>query len=708
LKDIVYRKALLIRETENAFLSLFTTGKLNGTVHTCNGQEFSALAFCSELQGQDVIHSNHRCHGHYIAHSGDVRGLIAELMGKASGVCGGIGSSQHLCKDGFFSNGIQGGIVPIATGMALAAKRRGGGAIAVVFIGDGTLGEGVVYESMNLASLLGLPLHIVCENNNYAQSTQIIDNLAGSILARPESFGLKTYHSNTWDVEALFDNARASIEAARSNHPVFHLVDTYRLNHHSKSDDKRDPEEVAKFVKKDPLNVFRDANAKLYQSMLQEIDSQITGYISELENEDELEPSLYLELSQRVVSLRNDQNKVRELSPSVRKMILDKGINIEKVRGTGRNDRIIKRDVQKYLSTLSDHARFNENNMTQKKEALEYIPVEYINERVATRINAFFDENMAHDKKLFFVGEDVLSPYGGAFNVAAGLSIKYPENVISTPISEAAITGLCNGLALSGFKPYLEIMFGDFITLSLDQIINHSSKFHHMYNKQVNCPIVIRTPMGGGRGYGPTHSQTMDKFLVGIPNVTVVAINTFIDPKIIYQNIYDNEKHPVIVIENKVDYGSFVGSVKLDYYFIERSTDRYPTVKCSPKVDTPTLTLVTYGGISRNVINCIHELFQEVDLIPEVIVLCKLSPLDISPVLDSVSITKRVVIIEEGGKEFGVGAEIIAQAVEKLGGKIILAKRIGALTVPIPSARGLEDFVLPNTTLIKDIAQELS
>ena len=123
--------------------------------------------------------------------------------------------------------------------------------------------------------------------------------------------------------------------------------------------------------------------------------------------------------------------------------------------------------------------------------------------------------------------------------------------MISTPISEAGIVGMGIGLSLIGYRPFVEIMFGDFMALCFDQIINHASKFHHMYNKQVFCPVVIRTPMGGGRGYGPTHSQTLDKILVGIDNVSVVALNPFIDPKSIYEEIYKNEFHPVVVIENK-------------------------------------------------------------------------------------------------------------------------------------------------------------
>ena len=641
ISNSVYEEALLIRRVEDTFLEIFSEGKLNGTVHTCSGQEFSALSISSNMDKGDYIFSNHRCHGHYIAHTGDVKGLISELMGKKSGACGGIGSSQHLFNGNFYSNGIQGGIVPVAAGVALAEKQKNSGKIVVVFIGDGTLGEGVVYETMNIASLLNLPLHIVCENNMYAQSTSIKNNLAGNILDRPKAFGIKTFHSNTWDLEELFVNAKKSITHARTNQPAFHLIDTYRLNHHSKSDDKRDEKEVKKYIKKDTLNIYLEKNPKLHKSMLNKIEGVISNCIDELDSHKELSVESYI-----------DQNC--------------------------------------------------------NEEKYSYIDIEDTNERVVTRINSFFHENMGKDKDLYFIGEDVLSPYGGAFKVAENLSAKYPNNVISTPISEGAISGIVNGMALAGLKPYLEIMFGDFITLAMDQIINHASKFHHMYNKQISCPVVIRTPMGGGRGYGPTHSQTMDKFLVGIDNVTVIALNSVMDPKKIYQNIYENEKHPVIVIENKVDYGRFCGRQKLNYFTIEQSTHLYPVVKCSPKIDIPELTMVTYGGISQDVIDSVYDIFKEVDLVPEIIILSKISPLDIQPVLDSLNITKRLIVIEEGGKDFGIGAEIVAQVVDNMGSEIIFAKRIGALPFPIPSSESLENYVLPNTTLAKDIFREVS
>ena len=143
---------MLIRSVEQRLLKLFSEGKLFGTVHTCIGQEWTGVAVAESLKEGDLIFSNHRCHGHYLARTGDVEGLIAEIMGKQSGMCAGRGGSQHICSNGFFSNGIQGGITPVAGGLAFAQRLRGANNITVVFIGDGTLGEGVVYETMNIAS----------------------------------------------------------------------------------------------------------------------------------------------------------------------------------------------------------------------------------------------------------------------------------------------------------------------------------------------------------------------------------------------------------------------------------------------------------------------------------------------------------------------------------------------------------------------------
>ena len=250
-----FELAILIRAVEEKFLNLFEMGDLNGTVHTCIGQEFSAVAICDNLKINDYVFSNHRCHGHFIAFTKQYQSLISELMGKASGVCGGIGGSQHLCNGNFFSNGPQGSLAPVALGVAKGISLSGGENIVVCFIGDGTMGEGIVYESMNMASLYRVPILFVCENNLYAQSTSIKKNLAGSITDRAESFGIKTYSANTWDYEELKSTSKIVINNIRETKlPAFINIDTYRIKAHSKGDDDRDREEVEHYESLDILN----------------------------------------------------------------------------------------------------------------------------------------------------------------------------------------------------------------------------------------------------------------------------------------------------------------------------------------------------------------------------------------------------------------------------------------------------------------------
>src|SRR3989304_4350572 len=180
-----YERMYFIRRFEETLLELFGQGKLVGTTHTYIGQEADAVGGIAHLDpGRDVVFSTPRCHGHYLAFTEDALGLLCEVMGKAPGVCGGKGGSQHLCKGNFYSNGVLGSIVPVATGIALPEKGKGTGAVSTAFLGDGTLGEGGTYESLKLASVWKLPVLFVVENNHYAQSTPVELVLAGSITPR--------------------------------------------------------------------------------------------------------------------------------------------------------------------------------------------------------------------------------------------------------------------------------------------------------------------------------------------------------------------------------------------------------------------------------------------------------------------------------------------------------------------------------------------
>jgi TPP-dependent pyruvate/acetoin dehydrogenase alpha subunit len=252
----LYERMLLIRRFEERILDEFSKGQLFGTTHTCIGQEADAVGIFSVVDSNDIVFSNHRCHGHFISYGGDMRRLAAELMGKASGLCGGRGGSQHICWRDFYSSGVQGGIVPCAAGMALAEKAKGSGQIVLTFLGDGTLGQGVVYESLNLASLWKLPLLFVLENNRYAQTTPIHLALAGSISARFEAFGIECTELESTDVLEVRHHAAEAIDRVRQEaRPGALVIHTYRLCAHSKRDDTRDPEEVEKFSCLDPLLV---------------------------------------------------------------------------------------------------------------------------------------------------------------------------------------------------------------------------------------------------------------------------------------------------------------------------------------------------------------------------------------------------------------------------------------------------------------------
>jgi TPP-dependent pyruvate/acetoin dehydrogenase alpha subunit len=278
--ELLYRRMRFIRRFEECLLDLFDRGLLNGTTHACIGQEADAVAILGQLGADDHVFSNHRCHGHFLARTGDALGLLAEIMGKPEGVCGGVGGSQHLCAPGFMSNGVQGGIVPNAAGIALAKQLDGSSGLSVVFIGDGTLGEGATYEALNLASLWALPLVVVLEDNGWAQSTPSKAHLAGSMHDRFAAFGMRVFEIDSTDVEAIDALAKRALDRGRAQAgPVAIIVHTYRLCHHSKNDDNRPAEEVAARWTLDPLEIH---GPRLEPSARAAIDAEVESALHDV------------------------------------------------------------------------------------------------------------------------------------------------------------------------------------------------------------------------------------------------------------------------------------------------------------------------------------------------------------------------------------------------------------------------------------------
>lgn len=279
-----YKQMYTIGFFEETTLRLFSEGLLNGTTHTSIGQEANAVGIISNLNAdKDIVFSNHRGHGHYLSFTNDIKGILFEIMGLPTGVCGGIGGSQHLYNSNFYSNGIQGGMIPTAVGAAYAEKLNNNNSIAVGFLGDGTLGQGIVYESFNLASLWNIPVLFVIENNRYAQSTPIKMQVSGKISNRPKAFNVKTTELNTTDVIKIHSTANTIIsEIKDTSQPHCLIINTYRFSAHSKGDDFRNKNEIEHYKKKDPLLVFRNKFNDFDYNLIQfNIETSINNFVKE-------------------------------------------------------------------------------------------------------------------------------------------------------------------------------------------------------------------------------------------------------------------------------------------------------------------------------------------------------------------------------------------------------------------------------------------
>ncbi len=620
-----------IRAVENALYDLFGKGKLHGTIHTCIGQEFSGAVLGKYVREHDFVTSNHRCHGHFIGATNNWRGLIDELVGNEDGVCAGIGSSQHLWARNFLSNGQQGGMMPVAAGIALDRKTRGSNDVVVSYIGEGTLGEGIVYETLNLDALWGLPHVVVCENNFYSQSTNQDLSVAGSILDRAAAFSITVAHADTWDLphfDAVF--AAAMDRARKSRLPTFIQLSTYRLNPHSKGDDLRARAEIDWFRSHDPATLAVEAYpqfGRLYEDYV-------------------VEASTHIELALAKAPLAGDKYFGDQLP-----------------------------------RTASDGAPVSWHAVTAQDD-----------QRVAQQLNIFYRNFLTQDQSAFFLGEDIDDPYGGAFKIARGLTTAFPERVRTTPISEAAITGIGIGLAVAGRRAFVEIMFGDFITYAFDQIVNNASKMFHMYNRQVACPVIVRTPMGGRRGYGPTHSQSLERFLIGIDNCCAISLNS-LAPVRLQLAALNALECPVLMFENKSDYTAKT-FLPAEGFVVESDEAMLPTLRVRSPETAPQVTLLSYGGMARFVANALVEIFERTDAVPELIVPTGLHPLNLQPILDSVTATGCLLVIEEGGGFASFGAETIAQLSEAGAGPFLVA-RVSGKPTPIPSAPALEAAALP-------------
>lgn len=328
--------------------------------------------------------------------------------------------------------------------------------------------------------------------------------------------------------------------------------------------------------------------------------------------------------------------------------------------------------------------------------------------RVVDDLNTALHTLFAEDPELFLLGEDILDPYGGAFKVTAGLSTRYPDRVLTTPISENGIVGVANGLALTGHRAIVEIMFGDFVMLSFDQILNVAAKSVSMFGRPLPMPVLVRVPVGGNRGYGPTHSQSLQKHFIGIPDLVLHELSPLHDNTEVLRTVLGSGK-PAMFFENKPLYAQRMyapGPID-DVFGYRFADDGRNWARVTSGLDIGSCLLIAAGGLFPRALEAARTLLLEDEIDVTIAVPTRLYPFDPSPILGDVARAEHVFVVEEGTPGGTWGAEVAHRLVETAWAD--LSRPVGLLSSRdsvIPAARHLERGVVVQTGDIVDRIRE--
>ena len=709
---------LIIRELEQMIVTVrsgmydpIKNFDYRGPTHVSIGQEATSVGGCSGLAATDKITSTHRGHGDSLAkgtvvirtldddalrkrvpaskaHSREeliedaleehVYRTIAELFGKEDGYCKGRGGGMHIADFSvghLGANAIVGGGVPIATGAALAQRYLGSGSVVCCFAGDGAYGNGVVLESLNFAAQhqftnelagdrkFGLPIIFFITNNHYGMTHRSDDEVMGvsSLARRAAGFSDDNMHAevvNGMDVLAVRDAvARAADICRKGQGPCLLDVTTYRYYGHSLSDPRneyRTREEEAAWKEVDPIE----------------------------------------RLKKQIVDLGIANGPGIE---AVEKRVRDRNARAG-VRAAKAADPVAQ-DVIKYMYT--DTTEDEVPAIVPATRIVKALPeIKRKDGKLTYRdaIKEALAQEMVRDSRVIFYGEDV-ADYGGAFKATKGLLEAFGrDRVFNSPISEACICGSAVGAAMAGLRPVVELMYMDFSLMASDQISNQAAKWHYMSGAQTEVPLVVRASVGGGKGYGGQHSQTLESVFAHIPGMFVVYPATAHDAKgLLKSAIRDN--NPVMFVESQLLYGTSALVPPEDYLI--------PLGVAAVKREGTDITLVAWGPAVRDTLKAAEELAAD-GVAAEVIDLRCLVPLDIDTVIRSVQKTGRCVVASQaihiGSFTGEVASSIQEAAFDYLDAPI---RRVGAKNGIAPQSHILEAAFLPNASDILAAAREI-
>jgi 2-oxoisovalerate dehydrogenase E1 component len=628
---------VLIRAFEEKVLELAGQGLVHGPAHSAVGQEGGAVGSVLAMRGSDQINGSHRAHHqflakalHYVAPQGlassdpfddEVRTIadrtMSEILGLARGYCKGRGGSMHLrwAESGNLgTNAIVGGGVPAAAGAAWAHKRAGTGDVAFTYFGDGAVNIGSVLETMNLAAAWKLPLCFFIENNRYAVSTTVEEATAEPRLSsRGLAFGIPAWKVDGMDPLAVYLATQAAVQAMRAGEgPTIIEADVYRYFHQNgplpgsafgyrtKAEEKawraRDPIDrvAAEMAARQLIGEEQVASLRARAGAL--MDEIAAGLIEQHDGKRRIVPSLWPSPDFRDFGVRGD------------------------------------------LSELQD-VRFVEQ---------EEFPGEITESRFVDVVADVMERRMEENDGLVVMGEDVHRLKGGTNGATRGLSTRFPDRVLGTPIAENAFVGLAGGIAMDGrFVPVVEFMYPDFMWVAADQVFNQIGKARHMFGGDGEVPLVLRTKVAMGTGYGSQHSMDPAGIFATAPGWRIVAASTPYD----YVGLMNSAlrcKDPVLVLEHVDLYNSKgpapVGD--LDYFI--------PLGKAKRVRTGQHLTVLTYLAMVQPVLDAVDKLGVDADVID--LRSLDRAGIDWALIEQSIDKTGNVLVVEQGasGTSYGV------------------------------------------------------
>ena len=638
----LHRAIVLPRLIEEKMLNLLRQGRLSKWFSGI-GQEAIAVGVASALQPTDWILPMHRNLGVFTTRGIDLPTLFRQLFGKAGGFTKGRDRTFHF---GLLEKRIVGMIshlgatVPVADGLALAAQLRGERRVAATFSGDGGTSEGDFHEAVNLAAVWKLPVLFVIENNQYGLSTPVSEQYACADLAdRGIGYGIPGVVVDGNDVLAVVEAVgRAAVRARRGDGPTLLEFKTFRMRGH----------EEASGTAYVPKHLFEEWAAR--------------------------DPVARFEqwLSARGLLDEPARDKLRADLKPVIDALVDEALAASDPASSAERELA---DVYA-PSTLRVEDPLPSAPMSER--------------RYVDAIQDGLREAMRRRRETVLLGQDI-AEYGGVFKVTEGFVQEFGKaRVRNTPIIESGALGAALGLALDGFRPMVEMQFGDFITCGFNQIVNHLAKTHYRWGAAV--PVVVRVPVGGGTGAGPFHSQNVEAWFTHVAGLKVVAPATPYDAKGLLTAAFE-DGNPVLYLEHKLLYRSARERVPSGWYTL-------PLGRARVAREGTEATIVTYSVGLSWALEAAERMATEGRSI-EVIDLRTLLPWDRETVLRSARKTGRVLVLHEAPTTGGFGGEVAAvigaEAFDALDAPV---SRLGALDTPVPFSKALEEVFSPRARLV--------